>query len=245
MSNRRSFLKTAAAGSMLVMTPSVLQPLAAADPSQQAPSTDPLPKTVHKMPELPYKTDALEPYIDRTTMMLHYHMHHRAYVDGLNKAEDELEKARAANDFALIQHWSRQAAFHGGGHFLHSMFWTIMAPAGKGGGGNAAGALADLITQSFGSDDAFRAQFSAAAVAVEGSGWALLHYRKSDKRLIILQAENQQKLSAWDTVPILGIDVWEHAYYIKYQHKRAEYVKAWWNVVNWPKVSMNLMEASR
>ncbi|MDZ4745487.1 MAG: superoxide dismutase [bacterium] len=241
MNNRRSFLKTAAVGSLLAVTPSSLQPLASATPLPRSP----LPFQPHILPSLPYPPAALEPYIDAQTMELHHRKHHAGYVVGLNKAEEELSKAREANDYAYIQHWSKQAAFHGGGHFLHSMFWKIMAPPGNGGGGSAKGALAESITECFGSDDAFRKQFSAAAAAVEGSGWALLHYRRSDQRLVVLQAENQHKLSAWDTVPILGLDVWEHAYYLKYQNRRAEYIAAWWNVVNWEQVGMNLTEARR
>ena len=240
MNNRRSFLKTAAFGSLIAATPTSLQPLVAAAPS---PSPSPTPK--HTLPPLPYSTAALEPYIDAQTMELHHGKHHAAYVAGLNKAEDELAKSRDANDYAYIQHWSKQAAFHGGGHWLHSMFWQVMAPPGKGGGGSAAGGLADSIKESFGSEDSFRKQFSAAAAAVEGSGWALLHYRRSDQRLIILQAENQHKLSAWDTVPILGVDVWEHAYYLKYQNRRADYIAAWWNVVNWGQVGKNFDDARR
>lgn len=236
MSNRRSFLKTAAIGSLIAVNPSSLQPLASAAPS---------PPTKHILPPLPYGTSALEPHIDAQTMELHHGKHHAAYVAGLNKAEDELAKAREANDYAYIQHWSKQAAFHGGGHWLHSMFWKVMAPPGHGGGGSAKGALADAIRESFGSDEAFRKQFNAAAAAVEGSGWALLHYRRSDQLLIILQAENQHKLSAWNTVPILGLDVWEHAYYLKYQNRRADYIAAWWNVVNWEQVGKNLDEARR
>ena len=196
--------------------------------------------TKHELPSLPYAYNALEPHIDAMTMEIHYSKHHKAYVDGLNKAETELAKARASGDFSMIQHWSKQAAFHGGGHFLHSLFWRIMAPAGKGGGGEPSGKLADKIKEDFGSFDAFKKQFSAAAGAVEGSGWGLLHYRASDKRLIIGQAENQHKLSSWGVMPIMGIDVWEHAYYLKYQNKRADYIAAWWNVVNWGEVGKNL-----
>ncbi|HOK09355.1 MAG TPA: superoxide dismutase [Candidatus Hydrogenedens sp.] len=194
----------------------------------------------HKLPELPYAYDALEPYIDARTMELHHSKHHAGYVKGLNTAEKALEEARAKNDFTLIQHWSKQAAFHGGGHFLHSMFWKVMASPGNGGGGKPSGELLELIERDFGSYDAFQNQFSSAANAVEGGGWALLHYRPADGRLIVLQAENQHKLTSWGTFPILGIDVWEHAYYLKYQNNRAEYVKAWWNVVNWSQVQKNL-----
>ena len=115
-----------------------------------------------------------------------------------------------------------------------------MAPAGNGGGGLPTGDLEALIKESFGSVQAFQAQFSAAAGAVEGSGWGLLHYRSEDQRRIILQAENQQKLTPWGSTPILGVDVWEHAYYLKYQNQRAEYIKNWWNVVNWKQVESNL-----
>lgn len=231
MSTRRSFLAAAAA------TPAMLRVT-----SLHAIGAEPLSEgTVHTLPALPYAVDALEPHIDAKTMSIHHSKHHAAYVAGLNKAEDELAKARSSGDYALIQHWSKQAAFHGGGHWLHSMFWKVMAPAGRGGGGKPTGKLLAALTSSFGSYDAFTAQFSAAANAVEGSGWALLHYRPSDAKLLILQAENQHKLSSWGSTPILGIDVWEHAYYLTYQNRRADYVKAWWNVVNWAQVEQNLI----
>lgn len=196
--------------------------------------------TEHKLPELPYAYDALEPHIDAKTMELHHGKHHAAYVKGLNEAEAALAKARAANDFAAIQALSKKAAFHGGGHALHCLFWKSMAPAGKGGGGEPAGDLAGRIKRDFGSFAAFKAQFSAAATAVEGSGWALLAHRAEDDRLLVLQVENHQKLSPWDASPVLALDVWEHAYYLKYQNKRADYVEAWWNVVNWEQVQKNV-----
>jgi len=196
--------------------------------------------TEHTLPELPYAYDALEPFIDERTMRLHHDKHHAGYVKGLNAAEAALAKARESGDYALVQHWSRQAAFHGGGHWLHTMFWSVMAPNGNGGGGAPTGQIEAAIKDSFGSVAAFKAQFAAAAKSVEGSGWGLLHYRPHDQSLIILQAENQQKLSAWGSTPILGIDVWEHAYYLKYQNDRGAYVDAWWNVVNWTQVERNL-----
>jgi Fe-Mn family superoxide dismutase len=248
MNARREFIKAASAAG--VVTASTLIPDVTLNAQQvaqtgQAGQTTLGKVTEHTLPPLPYPYDALEPFIDKETMTIHHDKHHDAYVKGLNKAEQELAKARAANDFALVQHWERQAAFHGGGHFLHTLFWSVMAPSGKGGGGEPAGILAEKIKEDFGTVEAFKAQFSAAAAAVEGSGWALLHYRPMDKRLIVLQAENQQKLSAWGTTPILGIDVWEHAYYLKYQNKRADYVKAWWNVVNWAAVENNLKLAMK
>lgn len=236
MDDRRTFLKHAAVGSLIVATA----------PAAHAIAFEPVPSGAkHELPPLPYAVDALEPHLDAQTMQLHHDKHHLAYVNGLNKAEEELAKARQSGDHALVQHWSRQAAFHGGGHWLHSMFWKVMAPAGKGGGGEPSGELLAAITESFGSFDAFKKHFTAAANAVEGSGWGLLHYRAADQRLIILQAENQQKLSAWGSTPILGVDVWEHAYYLKYQNRRADYVTAWWNVVKWTQVEQNMRSLMR
>lgn len=235
---RREFLKT---GSMIAAGSLINPSIVSAENIIQTQSGGAL--TKHELPKLPYAYDALEPYIDAKTMELHHSKHHQGYVTGLIKAEEELSKARAANDFALVQHWSRRAAFNGGGHFLHSLFWKVMAPNGKGGGGEPDGMLMDKIKEDFGDYKMFMENFSAAARDVEGGGWALLHYRRSDKRLVVLQAENQHKLSAWDTVPVMGIDVWEHAYYLKYQNQRAEYVKNWWNVVNWKQVADHLKAA--
>jgi len=230
---RRTFLKTAslAAGSLAAGAVSTARAEAAG--AMPAPGEAVL-------PPLPYAPDALEPHIDAETMTLHHDKHHAAYVNGLNAAERALQDARQRGDFDLVQHWSKQAAFNGGGHFLHSLFWQIMAPPGKGGGGEPKGPLMERIARDFGSFDAFKKHFSAAAVRVEGSGWALLHARASDGKLLVLQAENQHKLTPWGTKPILGLDVWEHAYYLKYRNRRADYVDAWWNVVSWEAVARNL-----
>lgn len=236
---RRTFLKTAggiAAAGAAFASPEIV--LAAAD-EKTAPTGGGGVLTEHKLPDLPYPYDALEPVINTETMKLHHDKHHAAYVTNLIKAEKALADARAANDFAMVQYWSKSASFNGGGHALHSLFWIIMAPAGKGGGGEPAGALADKIKEDFGSFAAFKGQFSAAAKAVEGSGWALLHHRITDNRLIVLQAENQHKLGTWDSVPILGLDVWEHAYYLTYRNDRSKYVDEWWKVVNWEQVGKN------
>jgi Fe-Mn family superoxide dismutase len=191
----------------------------------------------HELPPLPYAYNALEPHIDEQTMHLHHDIHHKGYVDGLNNAEKKLAEARAAGDYALVKHWSREAAFHGSGHFMHALFWPNMAPAGKGGGGEPTGALAEQIKKDFGSFEAFRKHYSAAAVAVEGSGWAVLAWQPQGSQLVILQSEKHQQLTQWGVVPLLVCDVWEHAYYLKYQNKRAAYVEAWWNVVNWADVA--------
>jgi superoxide dismutase, Fe-Mn family len=190
----------------------------------------------HELPPLPYAYDALEPYIDEQTMRLHHDIHHAGYVKGLNTAEQKLAEAREAGDFALVQHWSRQAAFHGSGHLLHSIFWPNMTAASK---AKAApdGDLGKAIERDFGSFDAFRAQFEAASNAVEGSGWGILAYRPDDDKLVVLQAEKHQNLTQWGVLPLLVLDVWEHAYYLKYQNRRAEYVKNFFHIVNWDNVS--------
>jgi len=191
----------------------------------------------HELPPLPYDYNALEPYIDEQTMRLHHDKHHLAYVNGLNNAEAKLAEARQKNDFSLVKHWEREAAFHGAGHFLHSIFWQNMAPKA---GGKPTGTLLDALTGRFGSFDSFMSHFKAAAVAVEGSGWALLVKNNMTKNLEILTAEKHQDLSQWVVTPLLVCDVWEHAYYLKYQNNRAAYVDAFSNVINWGDVQRRL-----
>ncbi|AIQ44943.1 superoxide dismutase [Paenibacillus sp. FSL R7-0273] len=188
----------------------------------------------HTLPPLPYPYNALEPYIDEKTMVIHHDKHHQSYVDGLNKAELKLAEARKSGDFDLVKHWERELAFNGAGHYLHTIFWNVMSPQG---GGRPTGALLDAIERSFGSYDAFKNQFTEAANKVEGGGWALLVWSPRSRRLEILTAEKHQNLSQWDVVPLLALDVWEHAYYLKHQNNRADYIKDWWKVVNWPYVS--------
>ncbi|NBI30146.1 Fe-Mn family superoxide dismutase [Chengkuizengella marina] len=202
----------------------------------------PVPIGKHTLPPLPYSYDALEPYIDEETMKIHHDKHHLAYVNGLNNAEIQLEKARQSNDFSLIKHWERELAFNGAGHYLHTIFWNIMSPEG---GGDASGAISKQITKDFGSFDEFKKQFSAAANNVEGGGWAILVWSPRSHRLEILQAEKHQNLSQWDVIPLLVLDVWEHAYYLKYMNNRPEYVDAWWNVVNWEHVNERFAQARR
>lgn len=195
--------------------------------------------TRHTLNKLPYAYDALEPVIDAKTLELHYTKHHQAYVDGLIKAEEQINKARTANDFSMIQHWSRQAAFHGAGVYLHSLYWESMTPNSP---KRPQGLMEEMIEKSFGTFELFKSQFAAAAKSVEASGWAILGYRKHDDRLLIYQVENHQKLTTWNIEPVLCIDVWEHAYYLKYQNKRADYVDGWWNIVNWSGASQKLSE---
>jgi len=198
----------------------------------------------YKLPDLPYAYNALEPYIDEATMKLHHDKHHAAYVAGFNSALKKLEEARAKGDFSAIQALSKLAAFHGSGHTMHSLFWQIMCPASQS-KAPSSGALFDALVRDFGSLDAFKKHFSEAAKTVEGSGWAVLAYEPSGKRLLVLQAENHQKLTVQGSVPLLVLDVWEHAYYLKYQNKRADYVDAWWNVVNWAEAEKKLLAAKK
>ena len=194
----------------------------------------------YQLPELPYAYDALEPHYDEATVRLHHDIHHKGYVDGLNNAEAKLAEAREKGDFGLVKHWERELAFHGSGHLLHTLFWTNMTPDG---GGTPAGSLGERISQDFGSFEAFKKQFSAAAVAVEGSGWAVLVWNPEFKKLEILQAEKHQNLTQWGAVPLLTVDVWEHAYYLDYQSKRRDYALSWWQIVNWCEVELRLAQA--
>lgn len=203
-------------------------------------STVPIGK--HQLPPLPYRYNALEPYISEEIMRLHHTKHHQSYVDGLNKAELEMEKARKSGDFSLIKHWEREAAFNGAGHYLHTIFWNIMNPQG---GGEPTGALKRAITESFGSFATFQKHFTEAAKAVEGGGWAILVWSPRSRRLEILQSEKHQNLSQWDVIPLLVLDVWEHAYYLQYKNDRAKYIENWWKIVYWPKVEKRFHAARK
>jgi Fe-Mn family superoxide dismutase len=202
----------------------------------------PVPIGGHKLPPLGYAYDALEPYIDAETMRLHHSKHHQSYVDGLNKAELALQRARTSGDFQLIKHWERELAFHGAGHYLHTIFWQVMSPNG---GKLPKGDLTQQLEGDFGSTVSFQQHFSQAADKVEGSGWAILVWSPRAQRLEILQAEKHQNLSQWDVIPLLVLDVWEHAYYLNYQNNRTAYIDAWWNVVNWDTVQDRFNEARK
>ncbi|MBO8163779.1 MAG: superoxide dismutase [Brevibacillus sp.] len=209
---------------------------------QPVPINRPVPIGEHSLPPLPYAYDALEPYLDAETTRIHHDILHRNYVEGLNKAEKMLEQARAANDFELLKHWEREAAFHGAGHYLHTIYWQVMSPDG---GGGPNGELAEQIIRDFGSFDSFKRHFSMAAEKVEGGGWALLVWSPRAQRTTILQGEKHQNLTQWESIPLLVLDVWEHAYFLKYQNRRGEYIDAWWNVVNWPHVQDRYLQARR
>ncbi len=194
-----------------------------------------------QLPPLPYPVDALEPHYDARTLELHHGKHHLAYVNSLNAALDKLAAARAAGDFALVKHLEREVAFHGGGHILHSIFWTNLSPSG---GGAPDGALADALARDFGAFAAFDAQMRAAANAVEGSGWGVLAAEAGTGRLAILQVEKHQNLLLPGWLPVFVLDVWEHAYYLKYQNRRAEWVDAvMQHLVSWPDVARRWAQA--
>jgi Fe-Mn family superoxide dismutase len=185
----------------------------------------------YTLPDLPYGYADLEPHIDEMTMRLHHDKHHAGYVRGLNAALDALEEIRNGDrDAGEVKRWSRQLAFHGSGHLLHTTFWHCMTP----GGTSPSGRIKSMIDRDFGSYDQFRTHFTAAASSVEGSGWGLLVFEPVAQQLLVMQAEKHQDLTAWGVVPLVCIDVWEHAYYLKYQNKRGDYVKAFMNVINWP-----------
>jgi Fe-Mn family superoxide dismutase len=189
----------------------------------------------HELPELPYDYDALEPHYDAETLQLHHGKHHQGYVKGLNAALEGLAECRESGDFSRIKPLQRQLAFHGSGHLLHSIFWTNLTPDG---GGRPEGRLAHAIDTQLGGFDGFDCAFRAATTAVEGSGWGVLAVDPVSCGLAILQVEKHQNqlLPGW--VPLLVVDVWEHAYYLKYQNRRAAFVDAVMDhLVNWRDVA--------
>ena len=191
------------------------------------------------LPPLPYAPDVLEPHIDKMTMEIHHGKHHAAYVNNLNKAlesapnlADKSVEELLANNCAIVPENIRTAVRNnGGGHINHSMFWKIMGP---GAGGSPVGNVAEAIVGTFGSFDSFKEKFMAAGASRFGSGWAWL--LKSGGKLEIASTANQDSPVMEAKFPVLGLDVWEHAYYLKYQNRRPDYMAAWWNVVNWQEV---------
>jgi superoxide dismutase, Fe-Mn family len=185
----------------------------------------------YKLPTLPYSYDALEPLYDQQTVRLHHDKHHAAYVNNANAALDKLEAARKNNDFAAIKGLSIDLAFNSSGHLLHTLFWQSMKPGGN--GGKMPDGFKQAMQESFGSAEAGLAHFAAATKAVEASGWGVLAYEPVLQRLVVLQCEKHQNLTVWETVPLLVCDVWEHAYYLKYQNNRAEWVDNFMKLANW------------
>ena len=200
----------------------------------------------YELPPLPYPKDALEPHIDAQTMEIHHGKHHATYVTNVNKAiagKPELENKPVdqliSNLDAVPADIRGAVRNNGGGHANHSMFWKLMT---KGGGGAPTGKLADDIRAVFGSFDSFKEKFEAAGLGRFGSGWAWLIVNKTGQ-LEVVSTANQDNPLMEGNKPVLGCDVWEHAYYLKYQNRRADYLKAWWNVVNWSEASNNYAKA--
>ena len=230
MTRRQAIKTTALAGAALATMPGAI-----AQPNPVAPAATATPNGPFMLPPLPYAYDALEPYIDAQTMQIHHDKHHAAYMANLNKAIDETPIFGSLAIESLLQNLNslpekiRTAVRNnGGGHYNHSLFWQMMK---KNGVGEPTGDLAKAIDTAFGSFSAFKDNFSKAALGQFGSGWAWLVLDGSAVK--IEPTPNQDSPLSSGKTPLLGLDVWEHAYYLKYQNKRADYITAWWNVVNW------------
>jgi len=199
----------------------------------------------YELPKLPYAYEALEPHIDAKTMEIHYSKHHQAYTNGLNTALESLsselqnmELTKLLSSLDKVPENVRGAVnFHGGGYDNHALFWNNMKPNG---GGTPGGKVADAINSVFGSFDAFKEKFSKDTGAIQGSGWGWLAYNPQSKKVEFTTMPNQTSPKTKGLIPLLGLDVWEHAYYLKYQNKRPDYIAAWWNVVNWGEVENRL-----
>lgn len=187
----------------------------------------------YKLPDLNYDYSALEPHISARIMELHHSKHHQAYVTGANTALEAMAEARESNNFASLPKLQKDLAFNLGGHVNHSIFWQNLSPTG----GEPTGDLAAAINEYFGSFEKFKNHFTAAALGIQGSGWAYLAWDAMGNRLIIGQLYDQQGNLAMGNIPLLMLDMWEHAFYLDYQNVKADYVKAFWNIVNWEDVA--------
>ncbi|XP_037787122.1 superoxide dismutase [Mn], mitochondrial-like isoform X1 [Penaeus monodon] len=195
----------------------------------------------HTLPDLPYDYNALEPVICAEIMQLHHSKHHQTYVNNLNVAEEKLAEAQAKGDVNTVISLAPALKFNGGGHINHTIFWQNLSPDG----GELEGDLLAAINKDFGSVDAMKAQLSAATVAVQGSGWGWLGFNKQKGSLQIATCANQDPLEATTgLIPLFGIDVWEHAYYLQYKNVRPDYVNAIWKVANWKDISARFSKAS-
>ena len=188
----------------------------------------------YELPELPYDYSALEPHYSAKVVELHHDKHHAAYVKGANAALEGLAREREKSDFAAINQLQKSLAFNLSGHVLHSLLWKNLSPRG---GGKPDGELAAAIDEFFGSYDGCKRQLSEAAVNIQGSGWGALAWEPLGKRLVVEQVYDHQGNIGNGTVPLLVLDMWEHAYYLQYKNVKDEWVKAYWNIVNWPDVA--------
>jgi Fe-Mn family superoxide dismutase len=238
MATRRTFLhNTAAAGAGILLAQTQVVH-AAEDSGYTDKLTDGDGKYVAA--PLPFAYDALDPVIDARTVELHYNFHHKPAVVAANKAEEGLAKARDSNDFALVKFYEKELAFQLSSHILHTIYWTSVS--GK--GGEPKGDLAKAIDMNFGSYSKFKAQLIAATIAVEASGWGIVGYHPATGKLMVLQCENHQKLTAWGIQPILVLDVFEHAYYLKYQNRRNDYTNQLFSLINWDNAAQRFLAAS-
>lgn len=186
--------------------------------------------TPYTLPDLPYDYAALEPHISAAIMQLHHDKHHQAYVTGVNSTLEKLAEARENEDFGPLNGLEKSLAFHLAGHINHTVFWQNMSPDG---GDRPGGELAAAIEDQFGSFEGFRAHFTANALQLQGSGWSVLAWESLGQRLVVQQLYDHQGNLALGTIPVLLLDMWEHAYYLDYQATKADYVTAWWNVAHW------------
>jgi len=196
----------------------------------------------YSLPELPYDYAALEPHISGQIIELHHDKHHAAYVQGANTTLEKLAAARDADDFGAIVGLEKTLAFNVSGHVLHSIYWTNMTPDG---GGEPEGALAEAITADFGSFKGFKSQLTQATTTVQGSGWGVLAWDPLGQRLLVEQVYDHQTNVGQGAVPLLVIDIWEHAFYLQYKNVKADYVTAFWNLVNWADVESRLTAAKK
>ncbi|EJF61484.1 manganese and iron superoxide dismutase [Dichomitus squalens LYAD-421 SS1] len=195
---------------------------------------------VHTLPQLDYPYNALEPHISGQIMELHHKKHHQTYVNGLNAAEEAYAKTDSPKERIKLQ---SALKFNGGGHINHSLFWKNLAPQSQGGGELPAGALKEKIEADFGSVDAFKKKFNTVTAAIQGSGWGWLGYNPETKKLEIVTTPNQDPLLSH--VPIIGVDIWEHAFYLQYHNVKADYLTAIWNVINFKEAERRFLEASK
>lgn len=196
----------------------------------------------YELPPLPYPYDALDGFLNAEILELHHDHHHKKYVEGLNHALEQLAEARRDEDLEGIQSLTRALAFNGSGHVLHTLYWHSMSPQG---GGDPQGELASALQAGFGSIDGFRKHFAAAAKAAEASGWGILAFEPLGRRLVVTAAESHQQMALQGAIPLLVCDVWEHAYYLRYHDRRAEYVDGFMDVIHWEFAEKRLVEAKR
>jgi superoxide dismutase, Fe-Mn family len=196
--------------------------------------------TKYTLPELDYDYAALEPHLSARILELHHDKHHKAYVDGANTVLEKLSEARSSGDFGTINQLEKNLAFHISGHILHSILWRNLSPDG---GGKPEGELAAAIDDNLGSFDACKAQISEAATAVQGSGWAALSWEPAGGRLIVEQVYDHQGNVGQGGPPLLVLDMWEHAYYLQYENRKAEWVDAFWELVSWDDVAARFSKA--